>query len=114
MEDASGAGYFPGAVSPELFSPLNCLYGMAGLALFLMRRNERLYLWYGLTGFLFCGWSLINMFMAFHDMPMFASEALTDGVADAGFFTFLMFVWLMMGSQRTVWIWIGVACLALN
>ena len=93
---------------------LNFLYGMAGFALFLMRPRERLYLWYGLTGFLFCGWSLMNVFTAFHDVPLFASEALRDGLADAGFFTFLMFVWLMMGSQRTVWIWMGVVCLALN
>lgn len=93
---------------------LNLLYGMAGFALFLMRRNERLYVWYGLTGFLFCGWSLMNVFTAFHDVPQFAGEVFSNALSTAGFFSFLVFVWLMMGSRRTVWIWMGVVCLALN
>ncbi|UWZ86891.1 hypothetical protein [Occallatibacter riparius] len=76
---------------------LNFLYGAAGLVLFLMRRKERLYLWYGLTGFLFCGWSLMNVYTASHDVPEIASEALTNGLfATAGFFTFLLFVWTML------------------
>jgi len=90
---------------------LNFLYGTAGFALFLMRPEDRLYLWYGLAGFFFCGSSLMTVFAAFHDVPEFTSEFLTDGLARAGFFSFLVFIWVMMGSRRTVWIWMGVACL---
>ena len=94
---------------------LNFLYGAAGLVLFLMRRRERLYFWYGLTGLLFCGWSLMNVYTAFYDVPEFASEALTNGgFATAGFFSFLMFVWMMMGSRRKVWIWVALVSVALS
>ncbi len=93
---------------------LNFLYFAAGLALLIMRPRERLYLWYSLAGLFFCGWSLMRVFTAFHDVPALASEAFMNSLSVAGFFTFLVFIWRMMGSRRTVWIWMGVACLAAN
>lgn len=93
---------------------LNFLYGFAGFVLFLMRRRERLYLWYGLCGFFFGAWSLMNGFAAFHDLPMVASEAWTNGLSIAGFFSFLMFVWMMLGARRTVWIPICLVSIALD
>ncbi|MGA9587205.1 MAG: SpoIIE family protein phosphatase [Terracidiphilus sp.] len=91
---------------------LNFLYGSAGFVLFLMRPKERLYLWYGLAGLFFCGSRLMPVFAALHDVPEMTSEAFTDGFAFAGFFCFLVFIWVIMRSRRTVWIWIGVAGLA--
>ncbi len=93
---------------------LNFLYGIAGFALFLMRRRERLYLWYGLSGFFFGGWSLANCYAAFHTLPALASEAGINSLAVAGFFSFLMFIWMMLGARRTVWIRIGLVSVALN
>ncbi len=93
---------------------LNFLYGIAGFALFMMRRRERLYLWYGLSGFFFGGWSLANCYAAFHALPALASEAWINSLAVAGFFSFLMFIWLMLGARRTVWIRIGLVSVALN
>jgi hypothetical protein len=93
---------------------LNFLYCIAGFALFLMRRKEHLYLWYGLAGFFFGILPLVSDFAAFHDVPEFASGALTNGLAVAGFFSFLVFIWMMMGRRRTVWIWVGVVYVALN
>ena len=93
---------------------LNFLYAIAGFALFLMRRRERLYLWYGLAGFFFGGWSLANGFAAFHAVPAFASEALMDGLSVAGFLSFLMFVWMMLGARRTMWIPVCIVSVALD
>jgi hypothetical protein len=93
---------------------LNFLYCIAGFALFLMRRKEQLYLWYGLAGFFFGILPLVSDFAAFHDVPQFASGALTNGLAVAGFFSFLVFVWMMMGRRRTVWIGVGVVYVVLN
>ena len=93
---------------------LNFLYAIAGFALFLMRRRERLYLWYGLAGFFFGGWSLANGFAAFHAVPALASEALMDGLSVAGFLSFLMFVWMMLGARRTIWIPLCFVSVALD
>jgi hypothetical protein len=93
---------------------LNFLYFAAGFILLYMRPRERLYLWYGLAGLCFSSWSLIRVFTAFHDVPALASEAWMNALSIAGFFTFLVFIWLTMGSRRTVWIWLGVVCLAAN
>jgi hypothetical protein len=93
---------------------LNFLYGAAGFALFLMRPKERLYFWYGLTGFLFSGWSLMDIFAAFHDLSPWTISAWSDWLSYAGFFSFLMFVWMALGARRTVWVWIGLASLALS
>lgn len=93
---------------------LNFLYCIAGFALFLMRRKEQLYLWYSLAGFFFGILPLVSDFAAFHDVPQFASGGLTNGLAVAGFFSFLVFVWMMMGRRRTVWIGLGVVYVALN
>ena len=93
---------------------LNFLYGTAGFALFLMRRKERLYLWYGLAGYCFCSWSLINAFAAFHDLPEYAGGVLSGGPAVAGFFSFVVFIWMMLGSRRTIWVWVSAGSVALN
>jgi len=93
---------------------LNFLYFAAGLALLIMRPRERLYLWYSLAGLFFCAWSLMRVFTAFHDVPALASEAFMNSLSMAGFFTFLVFIWMMMGSRRIVWIWLGVVPLAAN
>jgi len=93
---------------------LNLLYCVAGFALLLMRQKERLYLWYALAGFCFCVQPLLDDYGAFHDLPQFAIDGATNGFMAAGFFSFLMFVWLMTAKRNKIWIWIGVAYLALN
>ena len=93
---------------------LNFLYAAAGFALFLMRRKERLYLWYGLAGLFFCTWSLLNLFDAFRDMPIYVSEALPSAVAVAGFFSFVVFIWMMLGVKDTFWVWVCAGSVALN
>jgi hypothetical protein len=93
---------------------LNFLYAIAGSALFLMRRRERLYLYYALAGFFFGSWSLANIYAAFHSVPALASEAAMNGLSVAGFFSFLIFVWMMLGARRTVWIPICIVSVALD
>ena len=93
---------------------LNFLYGTAGFALFLMRRKERLYLWYGLAGYFFCSWSLIDVFAAFHDLPGYISGVLANASAVAGFFSFVVFIWMMLGRKNTVWVWVSAGSVALN
>ena len=93
---------------------LNALYCIAGFALFLMRPKERLYLWYGLAGFFFCGRSLLAAFAAFHDLPVYTSELLGNGIVVAGFFSFVLFIWMMLGRRGTVWVWVSVGSVALN
>lgn len=93
---------------------LNFLYGAAGFILFLMRPKERLYLWYGLAGFFFCSWSLLNVISAFHDLPVYTGEVLINGTAVAGFFSFVVFVWMMLGGKGRVWLWVCAGCVMLN
>ena len=93
---------------------LNFLYCVSGFALLLMRPKERLYLWYALAGFCFCAQPLLDDYGAFHDLPQFAIDGLTNGFVTAGFFSFLVFVWMMTAKRNKIWIWIGVAYLALN
>jgi len=93
---------------------LNLLYGCAGLALFLMRRKEREYLWYGLSGIFFGFVFLVNDYATFHDVAELVSDPSTDMLAAAGFFSFFMFVWMMMGGRRTVWVWLTVASFCLH
>jgi phosphoserine phosphatase RsbU/P len=93
---------------------LNLLYGCAGLALFLMRRKEREYLWYGLSGIFFGSVFLVNDYATFHDVAELVSDPSTDMLAAAGFFSFFLFVWMMMGGRRTVWVWLTVASLCLH
>jgi hypothetical protein len=93
---------------------LNFLYCVSGFALLLMRPKERLYLWYALTGSCFCAQPLLDDYGAFHDLPQFAIDGLTNGFMAAGFFSFLVFVWMMTAKRNKIWIWIGVAYLALN
>jgi len=47
-----------------------------------MRRKEQLYLWYGLAGFFFGILPLVSDFATFHDVPRFASGALTNGLIE--------------------------------
>jgi len=93
---------------------LNLLYCVAGFALLLMRPKERLYLWYALAGLCFFLQPLLDDYGEFHDLPQFGIDGLTNGFTTAGFFSFLVFVWLMTARRNKIWIWIGVAYLALN
>lgn len=93
---------------------LNFLYCVAGFALLFMRPKERLYLWYALAGFCFFVQPLLGDYAAFHDLPQFAIDASTNALITAGFLSFLVFVWLMTVNQSKIWIWIGVAYLALS
>ena len=93
---------------------LNFLYGATGFALFLMRRKERAYLWYGLAGFFFCSWSLLNVLSAFYDLPVYTGEVLMNAASVAGFFSFLVFIWMMVGARSRFWLWLGAGSVALN
>jgi hypothetical protein len=92
-------------LSAQNCSALLCLlYCIAGFALFLMRPKERVYLWYGLLGFFFFASPLVRDYAAFHDLPLFAVSGLTDLLAAAGFFCFVIFTWMLLGARRTVWV----------
>ncbi len=47
-------------------------------------------------------------------MPALASEAVMDGLSVAGFLSFLMFVWMMLGARRTIWIPLCIVSVALD
>jgi hypothetical protein len=101
--------------SAQNLSALLCfLYGGTGFALFLMRPKERVYLWFGLSGIIFGTHSLIYAYAAFHDLPLFVGDALPYILGGAGFFSFVMFVWLLLGAERTVWVWAAAASLVLH
>ncbi|HVT97649.1 MAG TPA: SpoIIE family protein phosphatase [Acidobacteriaceae bacterium] len=93
---------------------LNFLYAIAGFALFLMRRRERLYLYYALAGLFFGLWSLANIYAAFHSVPALASQVLMNGLSVAGFISFMIFVWMMLGARRTIWIPLCLVSAALD
>jgi len=93
---------------------LNLLYCVAGFVLFLMRPKEKLYLWYSLAGFFFCSWSLLNIFLAFHDRPEYASEALSTAITTSGFYSFLVFIWMMVGRRGTLWLWLSAGSVLLD
>ena len=93
---------------------LNLLYCVAGFVLFLMRPKEKLYLWNSLAGFFFCSWSLLNIFLAFHDRPEYASEALSTAITTSGFYSFLVFIWMMVGRGGTLWLWLSAGSVLLD
>ena len=90
------------------------LYATAGLLMLLMRRREKVYLWYALSGYFFGTTNLLADYGAFRDSPVFLGVVLTDLVAAAGFFSFAMFLWLLLGARRTIWIWVSSASLVLH
>lgn len=90
------------------------LYCVAGFALFLMRRHEREYLWYGLLGFFFFASPLVADYASFHDVPLLVESGLGGVLSGAGFFCFVMFVWVLLGRTGTVWVWVSAGSLALK
>jgi hypothetical protein len=93
---------------------LNLLYCIAGLVLFLIRPKERLYLWYGLAGLFFCSWSLLNIFTAFYDLPTHARDLAGNALSVAGFVSFALFIWMMLGRRGTIWLWLGAGSVVAN
>ncbi len=90
------------------------LYCVAGFALYLMRRKEPVYLWYGLLGFFFFVSPLVLDYGAFHDVPLVAAASLRNVLAAGGFFCFVMFTWMLLGARRTIWVWAAGASLLLH
>jgi hypothetical protein len=107
---------FWGLSALNILGLLNLVYGIAGIALFLMRRKERLYLWYGLGGLFMCAQFFAADFAAFHDLPQFTSGSgiLMNGCSVAGFFCHLMFIWYLTGTRRTFWLWASAGAVALK
>jgi hypothetical protein len=102
------------ALSAQNCTALLCfLYCVAGFTLFLIRRNELEYLWYGLLGFCFCASPLVSDYASFHDLPIFVASGLGNMLSTAGFFCFVMFTWTLLGRKDTLWVWLSAASLAL-
>ncbi len=90
------------------------LYCVAGFVLFLIRRKEREYLWYGLLGFFFFASPLLSDFASFHDLPVFMANGLGGMLSAAGFFSFVMFTWTLLGRKDTLWVWVSAGVLILE
>ena len=67
-----------------------------------------------MAGYCFCSWSLFNVFAAFHDLPEFMAGVLNNVPSVAGFFSFVVFIWMMLGSRRTVWVWVSAGSVVLD
>jgi hypothetical protein len=107
---------FWGLSAQNILGLLNLVYGIAGIALFLMRRKERLYLWYGLGGLFICAQFFVADFAAFHDLPQFTigSGILMNGCSVAGFVCLVVFIWILTGTKRTFWLWASAGAVALK
>ena len=90
------------------------LYCVSGFVLFLMRHNEREYLWYGLLGFFFCVSPLVSDYAAFHDLPLLVRSGWNNMLGAAGFFCFVMFTWVLLDRKGTVWVWVSAGALTLE
>jgi hypothetical protein len=102
-------------LSAQNCSALLCfLYGGAGFALFLMRRKEPVYLWYGLLGFFFAASPLASDYAAIHDLPVLAASGVPELFSICGFFSFVVFTWMLLGGRRTVWVRVAAVSLALH
>lgn len=88
----------------ELFA--NFIGGLASLIMFVLRRKEREYLWFGVYLMDFSLYNVNRLYSAFGPVPYDVSQALWYLLAGFGFYAFAQFFAAMCGQTRS---WLRVA-----
>jgi hypothetical protein len=88
---------------------LYVLAGIAGIVLYLLRRNEREYLFFGAYELLVGAAGLVRLYGNFHDIPADLSDALRIALNDASLLCFVAFLFLVLRSRRSKLYWVAVA-----
>jgi hypothetical protein len=95
---------------------LYVLAGIAGIVLYLLRRKDREYLWFGAYELLTGAAGSVLLYRAFHETPAFSNQAFQRLLGYAGELCFVAFLFLVLRSRRSKWYWVPVAsivCVAL-
>jgi hypothetical protein len=92
---------------------LYMLAGFGGIVLYLLRRKDREYLWFGAYE-LFSGASgLVLLYRNFYDTPLNLYETLQDLLGYAALLCFVAFLFLVLRSRRSRWYWVPVTSVVL-
>jgi hypothetical protein len=92
---------------------LDVLAGIGGIVLYLLRRKEREYLFFGAYELFFGAAGLVWLYRSFYDTPVYSYEALQSLLGDAGLLCFVAFLFLVLRSRRSKWYWVPVASVVL-
>jgi hypothetical protein len=90
------------------------LAGIAGIVLYLLRRNEREYLFFGAYELLAGAAGLVLLYRRFHDTPGILYEGLRTLFLYASLLCFVAFLFLFLRSRRSRWYWVAVASVVLE
>ena len=88
---------------------LAALAGIAGIVLYLLRRKEHEYLWFGAYQLVDGATGLVRVYRHFHDTLLFFYDALIQVLSIASLLCFLAFLFLVLRSRRSKWYWVAVA-----
>jgi hypothetical protein len=91
---------------------IQLMAGLAGLALFLLRRREREYLWFGIFELFAALKIILHTYIWVHSLPVKAYLASLDVATLAASLCFLAFLFYICGRHRT-WLYWAVAAWAL-
>ncbi len=99
--------------SPMILALLQILAGIAALALFLLRRSEREYLWFGVFILLAgAGSAWLLLYQTSHAWNVVLSNDLNDGVrAVCASLAEMLFYFYLLKGKRTPLYWTAVICL---
>jgi hypothetical protein len=92
---------------------LEVLAGIAGLVLYLLRRKEREYLWFGAYQLLDGATGLVQVYMHFHDSRQFFNGGIAQLLSAASLLCFIAFLFLILRSRRSKWYWVAVVSVVL-
>ena len=92
---------------------LSMLAGIAGFVLYLLRRREREYLWFGAFQLLDGATGLVQVFMYFHDSRQFFYGGIARLLSAASLLCFVAFLFLVLRSRRSKWYWGAVVSVVL-
>jgi hypothetical protein len=87
---------------------LYMLAGIGGIVLYLLRRKEREYLWFGAYELLSGAAGLVLLYRNFYDTQLYLYETLQDLFGDAALLCFVAFLFLVLRSRRSRWYWVAV------
>lgn len=96
------------------FALVEILTGLGCIALFLLRRNEREYFWFGACQIFNACSGILFANLSIYKVPLVILDFAINSLGFAGQFCFLAFIYLMLRRRGGTWYWIAVTSVALN
>ncbi|HKF50366.1 MAG TPA: SpoIIE family protein phosphatase [Terracidiphilus sp.] len=92
---------------------LYILAGIGGVVLYLLRRKDREYLWFGAYELFSGAAGLVLLYRNFYDTQLDLYEALQELLSYAALLCFVAFLFLVLRSRRSRWYWVAVTSVVL-